>query len=344
MPGPRLGSVSLHAVLLLLCIGLISCSITPHALRKYAFWLRGGEDEPRDDSKPLSKSSKLFAWAKNSTRRSLDDRESSVRKLEFLDRIALISQSLLKKEHDASLLPGGNGTDYDPLAITPQSDLTIPERHIHIVTTAALPWFTGTSINPLLRAAYLHRQTQQYSNKEPWVTLVVPWLELPHDQQALYHKVFKNQQEQEDYIRSWLRDEADMADAADPQTGLQLLFYPARYHDGMRSVFAMGDIMANMDPSKMDVCVLEEPEHCNWFRCPGQGWTKRFNYVVGIVHTSKCGAVDNVFAIHQFLTRFSCIYQRLQGVCQWRVPRIVDRPSCSAHVLGHGASVLPPGH
>ena len=303
MSGPRQGSLSLHTVLLLLCIGLISCSIRPHGLRKYAFWLRGGDDDEQvDNGKPPSTSSKLFAWAKNTTRRTSDDRESTVRKLEFLDRIALISQSLLKKEHDASLVPGDNLTDFDPLAITPQSDLTIPERHIHIVTTAALPWFTGTSINPLLRAAYLHRQTQQYSNKEPWVTLVVPWLELPHDQQALYHKVFKNQQEQEDYIRSWLRDEADMADAADPQTGLQLLFYPARYHDGMRSVFAMGDIMANMDPDKMDVCVLEEPEHCNWFRCPGQGWTKRFNYVVGIVHTSKWNVAvqDCLLMIHNF--------------------------------------------
>jgi hypothetical protein len=293
--GQRL-SVTFHLILLTLCIRISSCSISGNFFRKYASWLRGGEEQlptTNEDQHQLSPKSKLFAWTKNTTSKSKDDREASVRKLEFLDRIALISQSLLKKELDANLLPplracqSGNNTEYDPKAITPQTDLTIPERHIHIVTTAALPWFTGTSINPLLRAAYLHRQTQQYSSKEPWVTLVVPWLELPDDQQAVYHKVFKNQQEQEDYIRTWLRDEAKMDDVADPDSGLQLLFYPARYHASMGSVFAMGDIMANMDPQKMDVCVLEEPEHCNWFRCPGDGWTKRFNYTVGIVHTSK---------------------------------------------------------
>lgn len=58
----------------------------------------------------------------------------------------------------------------------------------------------------------------------------------------------------------------------------------------------MGDIMSVMNGTILDVCILEEPEHCNWYRAPGEGWTKRFNFVVGIVHTSKYSISDVEFA------------------------------------------------
>jgi len=102
---------------------------------------------------------------------------------------------------------------------------------------------------------------------------------------------FDTMQEQESYIRDWLRKEANMAEEADPIDGLRILFYPARYHSGMNSIFAMGDIICALrnqtDNNLSDaVCILEEPEHLNWYRAPGEGWTKVFNYVVGVVHTN----------------------------------------------------------
>ena len=81
-----------------------------------------------------------------------------------------------------------------------------------------------------------------------------------------------------------------MEDAADPDSGLKIIFYPARYHSGLKSIFAMGDICSLIRNQTHDlagaVCILEEPEHLNWYRAPGEGWTKVFDYVVGIVHTN----------------------------------------------------------
>jgi glycosyltransferase involved in cell wall biosynthesis len=90
-----------------------------------------------------------------------------------------------------------------------------------------------------------------------------------------------------------LTKEADMADVAHD---LRIVFYPGRYHEDLKSIFAMGDITEYMvtddlvddedDKLNNDICILEEPEHLNWFRAPGEGWSTKFKYVVGIVHTN----------------------------------------------------------
>ena len=63
----------------------------------------------------------------------------------FLDSMAAVSFTLINQEHDATM---SNDTffhdmDGDDEDVTPQSDLSLPNRSIYVVTTAALPWRTG---------------------------------------------------------------------------------------------------------------------------------------------------------------------------------------------------------
>jgi hypothetical protein len=225
-------------------------------------------------------------------------KQGAKRRRQFLNRIARVSTNLLRRERDARLEHedeeddeshhiGDSDSEAYSDEVTPQSDLSRPGRHIHIVTTASLPWMTGTSVNPLLRAAYLHERLQKInlaspatdnstnaakeslqsnisskvasnSTKRSYVTLVIPWLELEEDQRQVYNgRVFANPEEQELYVRDWLRSQAGMPGAAE---NLNLVFYTARYHAELGSVFAMGDIIQQLPQDELDVCVLEEPE------------------------------------------------------------------------------------
>jgi digalactosyldiacylglycerol synthase len=41
-----------------------------------------------------------------------------------------------------------------------------------------------------------------------------------------------------------------------------------------------------MKSEEVDICILIEPEHLNWYRGPGESWTTKFQHVVGIIHTN----------------------------------------------------------
>lgn len=166
--------------------------------------------------------------------------------------------------------------------VIPHTDISDKSKKIWIVTTASLPWMTGTAVNPLLRAAYLTVGRSKVGGK---VTLMLPWLELKSDQEKLYGKdrVYSSQEEQEAFIRNWLRDTAKFPSAAND---LNIAWYTGRLETLENSVYSMGDITALIPEQKADICILEEPEHLNWYRAPGESWTQKFKHVIGIVHTN----------------------------------------------------------
>ena len=166
--------------------------------------------------------------------------------------------------------------------VVPQTDIANKSNRILIVTTASLPWMTGTAVNPLLRAAYMTTGRSEVGGS---VTLMLPWLERRQDQEQVYglNKVFESPGEQEIFIRGWLRDSAKLPLASEE---LKIKWYTAWQNKAENSVYSMGDITALIPKEEVDICILEEPEHLNWYRAPGDSWTDKFKHVVGIIHTN----------------------------------------------------------
>ncbi|KAG6547818.1 hypothetical protein Mapa_010635 [Marchantia paleacea] len=188
-------------------------------------------------------------------------------------------------------------------------------RNIAIVTTASLPWMTGTAVNPLFRAAYLAKSGKQK------VTLLVPWLS-QKDQELVYpnHMTFDSPADQETYVRNWL--EARVGFRPD----FKIAFYPGKFSTEKRSILAAGDISQFIPDREADVAVLEEPEHLTWYY-HGKRWTDKFQHVVGVVHTNyleyvkreKNGPLQAFFLEHvnNWMARIYCHKViRLSGATQ----------------------------
>ena len=177
--------------------------------------------------------------------------------------------------------------------IVQASDLSNTSRKIWIVTTAALPWRTGTSVNPLARALEL---TKGRAHKA--VTLVLPFLESEEQQRMVYPDriLFSSHDEQAEWIRNYAIERVQCSDTQ--VDALNIIFYQATYHKLFGSIFPIEDICALLDNDYNDVAILEEPEHLNWFRplptaeqeaedpSAVLGWSAQFSHVVGILHTN----------------------------------------------------------
>ncbi|KAK8489173.1 hypothetical protein V6N11_046285 [Hibiscus sabdariffa] len=193
---------------------------------------------------------------------------------------------------------GGFWTDFT------KHDVSDGKRHVAIVTTASLPWMTGTAVNPLFRAAYLAKSAKQK------VTLLVPWL-CRSDQELVYPNrlTFSSPEEQENYIRNWLEERTGF------KADFKISFYPGKFSKERRSIIPAGDTSQFIPSKDADICILEEPEHLNWYH-HGKRWTDKFNQVVGIVHTNyleyikreKNGALQAFLVKHinNWVTRAYC--------------------------------------
>ena len=105
--------------------------------------------------------------------------------------------------------------------VTEDSDLSIKDRSVVIVTTASLPWMTGTAVNPALRAAYM--AGGGYGD----VTLMLPWMADGGDQTTLFgaHR-FPEPAAQEAFVRAWIAENAPDAVGPDGSSSLKIGWYP----------------------------------------------------------------------------------------------------------------------
>jgi len=140
------------------------------------------------------------------------------------------------------------------------TDIADKSKRIWIVTTAALPWMTGTAVNPMLRAAYMLDGRDEAGGS---VTIMLPWLERKQDRDSVYGKSrsFDTKEEQEAYIRDWLIEKAKLPEAGEK---LGIEWYTAWQNKAENSLYSMGDITALIPAEDVDIMILEEPEHLNW--------------------------------------------------------------------------------
>lgn len=194
-------------------------------------------------------------------------------------------------------------------------------RNIVIVTTASLPWMTGTAVNPALRAVALARDGHS-------VTLVVPWLESAAEQRRVYGqgRTFRRREDQGAQVRKWLGRQHDAGKR------VKVRFYDGVYSEEFGSILATGDITALFgSAAERDVVVLEEPEHLTWHHA-GRPWTEVFELVVGVVHTNYLEYAGKHGALGPLRAAFLGVLN--MWVCSAHCHRVIRLSAAVQHLPG----------
>jgi digalactosyldiacylglycerol synthase len=217
------------------------------------------------------------------------------------------------------------------------SSLASPGRHVVVVTTAALPWRTGTAVNPALRAAHLAAAGLR-------VTLLVPWLP-PSEQPQVYPpgQVFQTPEEQAEHLVADAQRRAGFAPGGS-EARFRVAWYRARYFPSVGSILPIDDVTEAVpaeDAAAGCAVVLEEPEHLTWFAHRTR-WTSRFPHVVGVMHTNYLSyvaqglnggaggavAASALYRINKWTCRLHCHKVIKLSDAVQRLPRQV---TCNVH-------------
>lgn len=164
---------------------------------------------------------------------------------------------------------------------------------ILVMTTASVPWLTGTSVNAAMRAAELARMGHD-------VVLFLPWASR-EDQVHIFPTPFVSPAEQATFVLRWLEDRR-------VETGerLCIAFYDSHYHAPHHSLYPMGETLELVQDHRLvrygpfgnecsssvwkpDLIILEEPEHLNWYAYRRDSGWRALCPVIGIVHTNYAG-------------------------------------------------------
>ncbi|QBR70912.1 hypothetical protein CU048_06030 [Beijerinckiaceae bacterium] len=157
----------------------------------------------------------------------------------------------------------------DPL----QLDGSGPPRDVGIVTVSAIPNLTGTSVNPLIRAASLV--------EAGWpTTLYLPWFAL-EEQEREYGRSFADPDAQVREIEAWLPD------ALRPHRP-NIVFYPVRFNATWALPLPAMPIASVLRRHR--TLILEELERHffdgRWLDLSAFGFKHRFPLVISLLHTN----------------------------------------------------------